>query len=104
MGAILIKKDPGVKFFTIMGVFEVVVCFGFCCISKAPKKAESKVISESLREVPNDSELQSSFCCDLLGTLRLLFSSDMLFLNLNLIWNGTCIAYWSSILTPIMTL
>ena len=52
-----------------------------------------------------DSEHQSSnFCIDLFGTLRLLFSKDMLFVNMNLIWGGTTIAYWAGLLTPIMTL
>lgn len=46
----------------------------------------------------------SNFCFDLLGTLRLLFSKDMVFVNMQLIWNGTTIAFWSGLLTPIMTL
>ena len=106
-GAILILNNPGPTFFGIMGVFEVVVCFGFCCIS-IPKKVRvqsTEDLSESLTQVPNDLELdQSHFCSDLFGTVRLLFSKDMLFLNLNLIWNGATIAFWSSILTPIMIL
>ena len=52
-----------------------------------------------------DSDHESSnFCSNLLETPRLLFSKDMVFVNMNLIWGGTTIAFWAGLLTPIMTL
>jgi|TARA_B110000285_G_C14718165_1_gene420900 hypothetical protein len=38
------------------------------------------------------------------STMRLCFSKKMMYMNLQLCWTGGSIAYWSSILTPVMAL
>jgi hypothetical protein len=46
----------------------------------------------------------TTFVEDINATLTMLFSRKMLHFWPQLIWTGTSIAYWSGLLTPIMTL
>lgn len=47
---------------------------------------------------------QNTFLQNIGVTFKLLISRDMLPVNLQLIWAGCSISYWSTMLTPIMTL
>jgi hypothetical protein len=62
-------------------------------------------LSDSLIAEPYyDEENKNDFIENVAGIFKFLFSTELVFINLNMIWSGISIAFYSSILIPIMCL
>ena len=108
-GALLIKNETGMGFFIIMSAIAMVFTFGFCFLRTPHKQHGIEEQSQPKEELEHqlilkEREEKKSFVDNLKSTIKLLFSREMLSLDLNLIWGGMSIAYWSTVLTPLMTL
>jgi MFS family permease len=91
----------GPKFFIIMSIFEILACCMFFCI-KIPKKT---IIEENYFYPSKDEEIpKKSFWANMKETIDLFSNRQMCWLHLNIIWTGVSIAFFSSMLTPIMVL
>ena len=102
------------SFFIIMSGIAIFFTFGFCFLKIPHKQNEiAKSTDDIWKEEMEDNQIikeregtkaPKSFYANLCSTIKLLFSREMLSLDLNLIWGGVSIAYWSTVLTPLMTL
>ena len=65
--------------------------------SEKPSPSQYTMFSEPVKKKTN-------FIADISSTLMMLISKEMLIFWPQMIWTGTSIAYWSGLLTPIMTM
>lgn len=89
IGAITIEKTSGPGFYLILGcaMLLAVPCFAFMRI---PKRS---LMDESCAEMPFWKVIES--------TLKLVTSKSMMYVNLQIIWTGVLISYYTGILVPI---
>lgn len=103
-GALIVEKAAGVPFFAIMGAFGVCCSFLFCFLRDPKPFPEDRDGSDTSGLTLSPVEPENTFSENLMTTARLLVSKEMLPLVMLIIWNGTGISYWSSLLTPIMAM
>ena len=102
IGSILILKTSGPIFFLIMGGIMIFALFGFLIIKK-PRIYEEEMSVDQITDIRSSvNEEKETFLQVTMNVLKLMVSKKMMLLNMQLIWTGASIAYWSGILTPIM--
>ena len=109
-GALIIERSSGVSFFIIMSLMAFGASLLFCClIMPTPFPNRESQIEQSDYSVKQmisqiAKEDKQNFCKDMQGTFKLMFTREMMAINLLLVWSGCSISYWSTMLTPIMSL
>ena len=111
MGSYIIEKTSGPMFFLILGIIMLVSLIGFCSL-RIPKGGSHQHLSEEAlvkddHAYAGDEDHQKeqiSFMEVTRSTIRLLFSQKMMMLNLELVYSGTILSYWSCMLIPMMAL
>ena len=105
-GAIIITRASGPIFFLIMGLIMLLSVTGYIFV-KHPKEDEIKFVKNDDNEeeqlvVGHHQEHQESFMQILKNTITLIFTPKMTKCNMQLIFTGVSIAYWSGMITPII--
>ena len=98
IGAEIIVITSGPEFFIIMWLIMMVAVIGFYFI-KIPKEPEGNDFGSIKLQVKTPT-----FFEELCTTSKLIFNRKMLIIDLQLLYSGTSIAFWSGMLIPIMVL
>lgn len=99
IGAYIIEDLSGPTFFLLMGILMWVPSLAFFLI-RYPEQLEPSEAPST----PSDLQEKKSFLQVVIETLKLIPNRKMMFMNLQFIWTGISIAYFSGNLTPIMVL
>lgn len=94
-GALIITKASGPSFFLIMGIIMLISVIGFYFLKHPHKFEVVESGSENIEEPQTFTEMIQS-------TLVLLWKPKMMMMNLQLMFTGISISYWSGIITPIV--
>ena len=98
VGSILLLKTSGSTFFLIMGLAILATSFAFLGLM------EPEPCQENLNESTEKDEEEQSFWETTLETLRFTVSREMWLVNPVLGMSGVSIAYFTSLLVPVMVL
>lgn len=106
IGGYIITKANGPVFFIIMFGIMLVAVLGFCFVILPPKQSHVDLDQMKLMDTnyKDDSAVPPSMLSEMKDTIALICTKKMMYLNMQLLWSGTSIAFWSAMLIPIMTL
>jgi predicted MFS family arabinose efflux permease len=106
IGGYIITKANGPVFFIIMFGIMLLAVLGFCFVILPPKQIHVDLDQMKLMNTnyKDDSAVPPSMLTEMKDTIALICTKKMMYLNMQLLWSGTSIAFWSAMLIPIMTL
>lgn len=103
IGSYLILQTSGPVFFIIMGIIMIIGQTGFLGLQK-PKSIEpvNQQQQELLEHDDVETDQEESFMQVVKNVWKLTFRKKMMLVNLQSIWSGGSIAFWSSALATVL--